>query len=283
MKKNLFVSLREPEVVVISDFHLGTYGCKAELILKYLKSIRPKTLVLNGDIVDAWRFSRSYFPKSHFKVVRRIIKMMEKGTEVVYITGNHDDFLRSFGEISLGRLKVCDHLILRHEDRQTLIFHGDLIDDLIQRKPRLAKVGALMYGFINFLDRSISLLLNKRREEGLGLYRRLTRLWSKKDGGVSEFETKLLRLAKQARVDTIICGHTHVPRCLKLDDDSSEVYYLNCGDWVENFTAVEYTNGQWELVEMAIAGAPADPAEESTDGDTQEYFRIFLEGMDKVS
>jgi len=99
-------SRRHLPAVVLSDLHLGTFGCHARELLAYLKSIQPDVLILNGDIIDIWNFKKSYFPKSHFKVVKRLITMAQKGTEVYYITGNHDEMLRRFADADLGHIHV---------------------------------------------------------------------------------------------------------------------------------------------------------------------------------
>ena len=116
------------EVVVISDSHLGTYGCKAKELLAYLKSINPKTLILNGDIIDVWQFSTSFFPKSHLKVIRQLVKMMEQGTEVHYLVGNHDETFRRFVGLSIGNFHIHNKLILELNGEKTWIFHGDVFD-----------------------------------------------------------------------------------------------------------------------------------------------------------
>jgi len=103
---------REVEIVVISDIHLGTYGCHAKELVRYLKSIKPSMIVLNGDIIDIWQFSKNYFPKSHMKVLREIIRFASKGVPVYYITGNHDEMLRRFSGFSLGNLEINNKLIL---------------------------------------------------------------------------------------------------------------------------------------------------------------------------
>jgi len=110
---------RHIEVSVISDLHLATHACKPKKILDYLKSIQPEILALNGDIIDSWRFTRNYFPKNQMKVVRQIIKMMEKGTHVFYITGNHDEFLRKFAGAKFGKLEIVNQYIFAHGDKKT--------------------------------------------------------------------------------------------------------------------------------------------------------------------
>jgi len=126
---------RKAEIAVISDFHLATHACKAKSLLKYLKSVHPKTLILNGDIIDSWRFSRNYFPKSHLKVIRQILKMIEKGVQVVYITGNHDDVFRKFNNTRLGNFSIVNQLELTTSKEKVWIFHGDVFDHVIHHSP----------------------------------------------------------------------------------------------------------------------------------------------------
>jgi UDP-2,3-diacylglucosamine pyrophosphatase LpxH len=113
---------RNVELVVISDVHLGTYGCKAKELLRYLNSIQPKTLVLNGDIIDIWQFKKSYFPKPHLKVIRKILSFATKNTDVYYITGNHDEMFRKFTDFELGKLKVCNKICLTIDQKKPGFF-----------------------------------------------------------------------------------------------------------------------------------------------------------------
>ena len=126
------VKKRKIDLAVISDIHLGTYGCHAEEVLNYLSSIRPKTLILNGDIIDIWQFRKRYFPKSHLKVIKKIISMATNGTKVFYITGNHDELLRRFTDIDFGNIQVVDKLILELDGKKSWFFHGDIFDATVQ-------------------------------------------------------------------------------------------------------------------------------------------------------
>ena len=239
--------VRKPDVVVVSDFHLATHACKATEILKYLKSILPKQLILNGDIIDAWRFSRNYFPKPHLKVVRQLIKMMEKGTEVVYVTGNHDEFLRELGNTTIGKLKIVDQITLNLHNQKTLIFHGDLIDTVIHKAKWLAKIGAAAYGLVTLFDKLINLILKTLRINNVVLYKWMKELFGTPNKDNTKFETKLAKLAYEKNVDTVICGHTHIAADKVIQYNNRPIRYINSGDWVENFTAAEFENGNWNL------------------------------------
>ena len=238
---------RELEVSVISDLHLATHACKPKKILKYLKSIKPKTLVLNGDIIDAWRFTRNYFPKPHLKVVRQIIKMMEKGVRVYYITGNHDEFLRKFAPTSMGNLKIVNQLVLELDGQKTWIFHGDVFDSTIHQKKWLAKFGAALKGFLSLLNKLINQILQLWGKDEVILYKSIKHRLLRDKLNLSANESKILNAAIQQGYQNVICGHTHVPKEKEIKIAGTNFRYLNCGDWVEHFTATEYNRGQWRL------------------------------------
>src|SRR6056297_3924575 len=119
---------RELDIVILSDVHLGTYGCHAKELHNYLKSIQPKTLILNGDFIDIWQFRKRYFPKEHLQVIQRILKMSARGTKVYYITGNHDEALRRYSDFSSGNIHLRDKLELQLNGKSYWIFHGDIFD-----------------------------------------------------------------------------------------------------------------------------------------------------------
>ena len=134
-------------MVVISDVHLGTFGCHAKELYDYLASIKPKKLILNGDIIDIWQFNKSYFPKNHLKVIKKIIDLTSKGTQVYYITGNHDEMLRKFSDTRMGNFSVVDKLVLELDGKKAWFFHGDVFDVSVQHSKWIAKLG-------NFFERS---------------------------------------------------------------------------------------------------------------------------------
>ncbi|WP_372774016.1 UDP-2,3-diacylglucosamine diphosphatase [Mangrovibacterium sp.] len=267
---------RKLQVSVISDLHLATRACKAKSIVKYLKSINPGTLVLNGDIIDSWRFSRNYFPKPHLKVVRQLIKMLEKGVQIYYITGNHDEFLRKFNQTEIGKLKVVNQLILELDGKKTWIFHGDLFDHIIHKAKWLAKIGAAAYGLITVINAGLNLLLKPFGVKGFILYKRLKKK-SSNEGRPTTFEKAIAAAAAAQNYETVICGHTHVPKDKILMMPGKPVHYLNCGDWVEHYTAAEYQNGKWELIyfedndEDTLADEPDIPDQK------QVYQSLFKE------
>lgn len=147
---------RNVDLVVLSDVHLGTFGCHAKELFNYLSSIHPKTLVLNGDIIDIWQFRKSYFPKSHLKVVKKIIDLAAKGTQVYYITGNHDEMLRKFSDYTLGPISLVDKLVLELDGKKAWIFHGDVFDASVQHSKWIAKLGGWGYDLLIILNRIVN-------------------------------------------------------------------------------------------------------------------------------
>lgn len=240
---------RKLEISVISDLHLATHASKAKSVLKYLKSILPETLVLNGDIIDSWRFSRSYFPKAHLKVVRHIIKLMEKGTKVIYISGNHDEFLRKFSDVTLGNLKICNQITLDMNGEKTWIFHGDIFDHIIHRAKWLAKFGAASKGLLTVINEMLNVFVKQMGGRELSIYKTIKSTLGKDKSVYTSFEKAVCLAALKRNCQTVICGHTHVPKDKMVLTENSSVRYLNCGDWVEHYTAAEYNNGEWVLHE----------------------------------
>ncbi|MBK7343633.1 MAG: UDP-2,3-diacylglucosamine diphosphatase [Saprospiraceae bacterium] len=147
-------------VAAISDVHLGTYGCHATELVRYLKSIDPEILVLNGDIIDMWEFRKRYFPADHLRVIKEIFRMGSKGTKVYYITGNHDDVLRRFSNLRLGPIQLKDKLVLQINQERTWIFHGDVFDMSIQVTPLLARIGSRSYNLLIRLNRMVNQVWN---------------------------------------------------------------------------------------------------------------------------
>ena len=239
---------RPVDIVVLSDIHLGTYGCHARELNNYLKSIEPRTLVLNGDIFDIWYFKKSFFPKEHLEVVQRILKMAVNGTKVYYLTGNHDDLLRKFGELSFGFVHLRDKLVFQVDGRTHWVFHGDVFDASIQRARWLARLGGEGYDLLIRINRAINAL---RRGLGFGPISFAARIKKSVKGAVkfiSDFEETAIELAAEKGYDYVLCGHIHRPQMREVTARNGRtVTYLNSGDWVEHLTALEFAHGHWRL------------------------------------
>lgn len=238
---------REVEIVVLSDVHLGTYGCHAKELHRYLKSIKPNMLVLNGDIIDVWQFSKSYFPKAHMKVVKDIVNIISSGTPVYYITGNHDDMLRRFTDFEMGSFKLVNKLVLEVDGKNHWIFHGDVFDLSMKYSRRLAKLGGKSYDLLILLNRGINRVLQVFGKEKISLSKTIKDSVKKAVKFVDDFEQTAADHAISQRYDYVICGHIHRPQMREMSNENGKVMYLNSGDWIENLTALEYNKGEWSL------------------------------------
>lgn len=239
---------RNLSAVVISDTHLGTYGCHAKELLQYLKSINPKILILNGDIIDIWNFKKNYFPNKHKKVLREILKMSEEGTQVYYLTGNHDELFRRYSGMRLGNICIDDKLVIDLNGNKTWIFHGDIFDASTKGTARiLAKLGGKGYDLLILLNRSINNILHFFGKERISFSKRVKASVKKAVKWISNFEQIAAELAIEQNYDTVICGHIHQPQSTLITNANGSVHYLNSGDWVENCTALEYNFNAWTL------------------------------------
>lgn len=238
---------RKVELVVISDVHLGTYGCHAKELLEYLSTIKPKTLILNGDIIDIWQFRKSYFPKSHLKVIKKIISLSSKGTKVYYITGNHDEFLRKFTDLQLGNISLLNKLVLELDDKKAWIFHGDVFDASINHAKWLAKLGGWGYDLLILLNRFINWVLARLNREPYSLSKKIKGNVKSAVKFISNFENVCIELAIENKFDYVICGHIHEPKFESVETEKGKTVYLNSGDWIENLTALEYHKKEWRL------------------------------------
>lgn len=238
---------RKVEIAVVSDVHLGTYGCHAKQLLTYLNSIQPKKLILNGDIIDIWQFSKRYFPKSHLKVIKKIMTMAANGVEVIYITGNHDDMLRKFSDTTIGNISIVDKLVLELDSKKAWFFHGDVFDASIQNARWLAKLGGYGYDMLILFNRCINWILERMGKEKYSLSMRIKNSVKGALKYISDFEEVATDLAIENGYDYVICGHIHQPKMLLKENKHGKTMYLNSGDWVENFTALEYQFKRWKL------------------------------------
>lgn len=238
---------RHVELVVISDAHLGAYGCHADELNRYLKSVRPDTLVLNGDILDAWQFKKSFFPESHSKVLRRILKMMENGTEVYYLTGNHDEVLRPFTDLHMGAFHLVNKLVLTLDGKRAWFFHGDVFDVTMRYSKWIAKLGAVGYGLLIRLNTMVNAISRFFGRGKISLSKKIKDSVKKAVSFVSDFELTATELAIDNEYDYVVVGHIHKPNLKRYSNERGSVLYLNSGDWVENLSALEYHDGEWSI------------------------------------
>ena len=238
---------REVDVVVISDTHLGTYGCQAKELFTYLKSVSPKTLIINGDFIDIWQFSKSYFPKYHLKVIKKIIDLASKGTEVVYILGNHDEFLRRFADTSFGNIELTNKKIMTLDGKKAWFFHGDVFDASVQHSKWIAKLGGIGYDFLIRLNVFTNWFLTQLGKEKYSFSKKIKNNVKNAIKFIGDFENAAIELAIENDFDYVICGHIHQPQIREVKSKNGNCTYLNSGDWIENLTALEYHNKNWKI------------------------------------
>ena len=260
------VAKRKLRIAVISDVHLGTYGCHARELSRYLKSIDPEVLVLNGDIIDIWQFSKYYWPDAHMKVLQRIFKMLANGTRVYYLSGNHDETVRRFGDFKLGNLEIDNKLRLDVDGKTAWIFHGDIFDVSMKHARWLARLGAVGYDTLIVLNRFVNFLSRRLGHGPISLSKKIKDSVKGAVSFISNFEETATALAIEQGYDYVICGHIHQPAIKTITTAKGSVQYLNSGDWVENLTALEYTDGRWKLFTYAtdFIAEPHPDAEETT-------------------
>ncbi|MCV6629094.1 MAG: UDP-2,3-diacylglucosamine diphosphatase [Flavobacteriaceae bacterium] len=238
---------RELDIVVISDVHLGTYGCQADELLAYLHSINPKVLILNGDIIDIWQFSKRYFPSSHLKVLKKIISMASKKTEVIYITGNHDEILRKFTDTKIGNISLVNKLVMDLHGKKAWFFHGDVFDVSIQSAKWLAKLGGYGYDMLILMNSLINWFLVRMGREKYSLSKRIKENVKGAIKYISDFENIAAEIAIDNNYEYVVCGHIHRPKKEVIETKEGKCTYLNSGDWVENLTALEYNFKRWKI------------------------------------
>jgi UDP-2,3-diacylglucosamine pyrophosphatase LpxH len=239
---------RPVEVVVMSDLHLGTFGCHAKEIVNYLKSISPQILILNGDIIDGWQFNKRYFPTSHMQVIKEIMSLMGKGTRVVYITGNHDEMLRRYSDLQIGNFQLADKLVMEINGKKTWIFHGDVFDATTKGSAKIiAKLGGHGYDLLIVLNRMINRCLKFFGKEKMSLSKKVKNSVKKAVSWIDNFEQTAAELAIDKNYDYVICGHIHQPQMRVVETEEGNVMYMNSGDWVENLTSLEYNDNGWTI------------------------------------
>lgn len=238
---------RKVDLVVISDTHLGTFGSHAVELNNYLSSIKPKTLVLNGDIIDIWQFRKSYFPAAHLQVIQKIISLASKGTKVYYITGNHDELLRKFSEMNLGNISLIDKLVIDLDGKKAWIFHGDIFDASVNHAKWIAKLGGISYDYLILLNRFVNWCLKKCGREPYSFSKKIKSSVKKAVKHIADFEEIATSLAIEKKYDYVLCGHIHEPKIITKENKNGKTLYLNSGDWIENLTALEYHKKRWKL------------------------------------
>ena len=254
--------------VWISDIHLGTPGCQAAALLDFLRSVDSDHLYLVGDIVDGWQLRRGwYWPQAHNDVVQKLLRKARKGTRVVFVPGNHDEFARKFIGVRVGGIEVVDDCVhVTADGRRLWVVHGDDFDGVLQCARWLAHVGDSAYGVALEVSRHLNRL---RARCGLPYWSLSKYLKLKVKRAVSfigDYERAVAREARMRGVQGVVCGHIHHAELREIDG----VLYANDGDWVESLTAlVEHVDGRLELLDWSarVARRRAASAAAAADGE----------------
>ncbi|MEL6253987.1 MAG: UDP-2,3-diacylglucosamine diphosphatase [Bacteroidota bacterium] len=261
---------RKIDLLVISDVHLGTFGCRAKELLNYLKTVNPKTLILNGDFIDIWQFNKRYFPKSHMKVIKYITSLLASGTKVYYITGNHDEMLRKFKGFQLGGFEIVNKVVLELDGKKAWFFHGDVFDVTMKHSKWLAKLGGMGYDFLIMLNTAVNWISETFGQGRISLSKKIKNSVKGAIKFINDFEETSAEIAISNGYDYVVCGHIHQPQMREIfNKEGDSVMYLNSGDWIENLTALEYKDGVWSIYEYAedAEAQSLNPAELSQEGD----------------
>ncbi len=280
---------RKLDIAVISDVHLGTYGCRAKELCRYLSTIDPAILILNGDIIDIWQFSKKYWPSSHMQVVKQITSMLSRGIKVYYVTGNHDEMLRRFENFSVGDFHIVNKLVIHHSNnKKSWVFHGDVFDVTMKYSKWLAKLGAVGYDMLIAINAFMNYFSEKMGRGKISLSKKIKNSVKSAVKYINNFEETAAEIAVEKGYDYVLCGHIHQPCDRMIHAGEGEVNYLNSGDWIENLTALEYHDDQWtvyhyqqdELVKELHSSYYAD---EAAYLHTSELFKMMMEDFVKAS
>ena len=236
--------------VWISDLHLGTPGCQAQAVLHFLKHVECETLFLVGDIIDGWQLRRTwYWPQAHNDVVQKLLRKARKGTRVIFVPGNHDEFARRYIDHNFGGVDVVDEWIHTTADgRRLWVTHGDLYDGVIQCAKWLAYVGDSAYEMTLKVNRWLNALRARLGLPYWSLSKVLKQRVKRAVSYIGEFENAVAREALKRGVHGVVCGHIHHAELRQIDG----VLYANDGDWVESLTAlVEHADGRLEILDWS--------------------------------
>lgn len=237
---------RKIDILVLSDLHLGTYGCRAKELLEYLGTVKPGMVILNGDIIDIWQFKKRYFPKSHMQVLKKLLKLASK-VPVHYITGNHDEALRRYSPTTLGNLHLVDRLTIRIDGERYWFFHGDVFDASMRHAKWLAKLGGRSYDLLIRLNNVVNWTLERFGRPRMSFSARIKHSVKRAVAYIADFEETAAGIALQEGHQYVVCGHIHQPQIRRITQAQGTVNYMNSGDWIEHMSALEYVDGKWSL------------------------------------
>ncbi|MGK0388446.1 MAG: UDP-2,3-diacylglucosamine pyrophosphatase LpxH [Maribacter sp.] len=274
---------REIDILVISDTHLGTFGSSALELLKYLRSVQPKLIILNGDVIDIWQFNKYYFPEEHTAVLQEIMYFATSGVPTYHTTGNHDDLLRRYTDFSFANIHLVDSLVLEVDGKTAWIFHGDAFDHSVGGIAKtVAQIGGRFYDWSIFFNRQLNKLLRKIGLKPVFISKKMKDYVKSAVKKMNDFEQKGIDLGIEKGYDFVICGHVHRPTIKKHTNENGSTVYLNSGDWLENLTSLEYSEGKWRLYKYKDEDFPDEIEYQKEDMTMAELGEITLNPVVKV-
>jgi UDP-2,3-diacylglucosamine pyrophosphatase LpxH len=241
------IGRRDYRTIWISDVHLGTRGCKAEFLLDFLRYTEADTIYLVGDIIDGWRLKKSwYWPQTHNDVVQKVLRKVRKGTRVIYVPGNHDEWLREYTRLQFGGVEVVAEAIhVTADGRRLLVLHGDAFDAIVKHARWLAMLGDGAYDAALWLNRHFNTVRRRLGYQYWSLSAYLKRRVKNAMQYIASFADAVVDEARRRGVEGVVCGHIHHAELREIGD----ILYCNSGDWVESCTAlVEHFDGRLEVV-----------------------------------
>lgn len=267
---------RSIEILVISDIHLGTYGCQSKALLNYLKSVDPKIIILNGDIIDIWQFNKRYFPKSHMKIIKYFLNLIQDGKIIYYLTGNHDEMLRKFNGFELKNFKILNKKVINLNGHQAWFFHGDVFDLTMQYSRWLTRLGAIGYDALILINSALNFILSKLGRPRYSLSKKLKNSVKGAVKFINKFEETVVGIAFERKYKFVVCGHIHQPAIKKHSIKNKNIIYLNSGDWVENLTSLEYHNKKWTIYQHDNNHYEEELVNDESDLSAKELFQGML-------
>lgn len=231
------------QTIIVSDLHLGTKNCKAEEFIDFIEKHQTDLLILNGDIIDGWAINRgAKWKKHHTKIISKLLKLSNK-TRIVWIRGNHDEFIQEFIDTNFGNIEIREDYVLQFSEhieydiwkrRCFYVFHGDVIDVFITKYKWLSKIGSVGYDFALWLNRWYNRYRKWCNLPYQSISQKIKEGVKKATMYINDFETTALKMAEKKGCEGVICGHIHQPSSRIINNK----HYLNSGDWVENMTAI---------------------------------------------
>ena len=249
---------------------------RSKALLNYLKSVDPKIIILNGDIIDIWQFNKRYFPKSHMKIIKYFLNLIQDGKTIYYLTGNHDEMLRKFNGFELKNFKILNKKVINLNGHQAWFFHGDVFDLTMQYSKWLTRLGAIGYDALILINSALNFILSKLGRPRYSLSKKVKNSVKGAVKFINKFEETVVGIAFERKYKFVVCGHIHQPAIKKHSIKNKNIIYLNSGDWVENLTSLEYHNKKWTIYQHDNNLYEEELVNDESDLSAKELFQGML-------